>query len=207
MSTSYSPPSEVVCNWGILGCATIARKNCRSIEMSPNSRVLAIVSNLIVCGVWCCLMLFDGYPYQLLCMLNIQASRSRDKAENFRDVNRLQADVRIYEGYDALLADPDINAVYIPLPTTMHLEWVVKAAKAHKHVLIEKPVAVTVDEFYAMSEACRENNVLLMDGVMFMHHERLRTLNSFLKDPRCGEVCNLNNIPQDADIETSLVSN
>jgi predicted dehydrogenase len=71
-----------------------------------------------------------------------KASRQREKAEKFRDQNRLPENVKIYEGYDALLDDPDIDAVYIPLPTSMHLEWVVKAANAHKHILIEKPVAI-----------------------------------------------------------------
>ena len=118
----------------------------------------------------------------------LQASRQRAKAEKFRDHNRLPRDVKIYEGYNALLEDPEIDAVYIPLPTTMHLEWVVKAANAHKHVLIEKPVAIDADQFYIMIMTCKNNNVLLMDGVMFMHHERLRTLNMFLKDPRCGQV-------------------
>ena len=97
--------------------------------------------------------------------------------------------MKIYEGYDALLNDPEIDAVYIPLPTTMHLEWVVKAANSHKHILIEKPVGIDAEQFYVMTMTCKNNNVLLMDGVMFMHHERLRTLNMLLRDPRCGQVC------------------
>ena len=87
-----------------------------------------------------------------------------------------------------MLDDPDIDAVYIPLPTTLHLEWVVKAANAHKHILIEKPVAIDADQFYIMIMTCKNNNVLLMDGVMFMHHDRMSTLDMFLKDPRCGQV-------------------
>jgi hypothetical protein len=66
-----------------------------------------------------------------------------------------------------------VQAVYLPLPTSLHLEWVLKAAKAMKHVLVEKPVGVTLAEAQAMAAACEEAGVLFMDGVMFMHHERL----------------------------------
>lgn len=169
LSTGGSPLKKTedkhrICNWGILGCANIARKNCRSIALSPKSRLHAI------------------------------ASRQKSKAEAFRDQNCLPSDVLIYEGYDAILENPDIDAVYIPLPTSMHLEWVVKAANARKHILIEKPVAVDAAQLYAMILTCKNNNVLLMDGVMFMHHQRLNTLNSLLKDPRCGHVARVDSL-------------
>lgn len=132
--------------------------------------------------------------FMLILYCVTQASRQREKADKFRDQNRISQDVKIYEGYDALLDDPEIDAVYIPLPTSMHLEWVVKAANAHKHILIEKPVAIDAEQFYIMAMTCKNNNVLLMDGVMFMHHDRLRTLNALLKDPRCGQVIRFNTL-------------
>jgi predicted dehydrogenase len=75
----------------------------------------------------------------------------------------------------------DVNAVYIPLPTTLHLEWVVKAASAGKHILCEKPIAVDLETLNSIVSVCEEMNVELMDGVMFMHHPRLSTLVSTLR--------------------------
>lgn len=65
-----------------------------------------------------------------------------------------------------VLADPRVHAVYIPLPSTLHLEWVRAAAAAGKHVLLEKPAAVNAQELQAMLEACRAAGVQLMDGTM-----------------------------------------
>ena len=71
----------------------------------------------------------------------------------------------VKRSYEKLLADPDVDAVYIPLPTTLHIEWVLKAAEAKKHILIEKPVALTSADAHAMVEACDTAGVLLMDAV------------------------------------------
>ncbi len=96
------------------------------------------------------------------------ASRSAERAETWA---RKHGAARAYGSYEALLSDPDIDAVYIPLPPTMHSEWAIKAAKAGKHVLSEKPLTVDVEEAVAMEVACRENKVQLMDGVMWVHHD------------------------------------
>ena len=73
-----------------------------------------------------------------------------------------------FGSYAALLEDGDIDAVYCPLPTTAHLEWVVRAARARKHVLCEKPCAVSAAELSQIIDACDEHGVAFMDGVMFM---------------------------------------
>ena len=96
------------------------------------------------------------------------ASRSVERAESWAKEHGAD---RAYGSYEELLADPDIDAVYIPLPPTMHSEWAIKAAKAGKHVLSEKPLTVDVGEAVAMADACRENGVQLMDGVMWVHHD------------------------------------
>jgi hypothetical protein len=62
--------------------------------------------------------------------------------------------------------------VYLPLPTSLHLEWVVKCAQAKKHILCEKPVALSREDLEVMLKACKDNGVHFMDGVMFMHHDR-----------------------------------
>ena len=86
------------------------------------------------------------------------ASRTRTKAEAWAKEN-VPNQVKCYEGYDTLLADEEIQAVYLPLPTSLHLEWVVKCAKAKKHILCEKPVAVTKDDLDVMLRACQDSKV------------------------------------------------
>lgn len=83
---------------------------------------------------------------------------------------------RAYGSYDELLADPDVDAVYIPLPNELHLPWTVKAADAGKHVLCDKPLALDADEAWRMAEHCRDRGVLLMEGFMWRHQPRVEDL-------------------------------
>ncbi len=75
-----------------------------------------------------------------------------------------------YDGYDALLASPEIDAVYIALPNDMHADFAIRAARAGKHVMVEKPLAVSEDESLAMIAAAREANVFLMTAYR-LHNE------------------------------------
>ena len=84
-----------------------------------------------------------------------------------------------YGSYDELLADAEIDAVYIPLPTSLHHRWVMAAARAGKHVLVDKPFAVDAAEAVEMVAACREAGVQLIEGFMYRYdprHARLREL-------------------------------
>lgn len=122
------------------------------------------------------------------------ASRSQEKADAFAKEFGLQ---KAYAPYEALLGDKDVQAVYIPLPTSMHKEWVHKAASAGKHILVEKPCFMTSEELVEAVEFCRAKGVVYMDGyalkcallksdrlipvffgrrVMFMHHVRYASL-------------------------------
>ena len=93
------------------------------------------------------------------CELYAIAGRSLSKAEDFK--NRFGF-ARAYEGYDKLLEDPEVEAVYIPLPNDIHCEWVVKALNAGKHVLCEKPVAMNESELRRMFKAAKDNGRILM---------------------------------------------
>ena len=98
------------------------------------------------------------------------ASRSLDRAKAFaKETNINQA----YGSYAELLAAPDIDAVYIPLPTAVRKQVILDAAAAGKHVLSEKPVAVSIQSAQEIIAACDQAGVQFMDGVMFMHHHRL----------------------------------
>jgi len=113
------------------------------------------------------------------------ASRSADKAA----VAAKAAKIPVAHGsYEALLADWNVDAVYIPLPNTLHAEWTKKAADAGKHVLCEKPLAPTAAEAGAVVDYCRSKKVKLMDGFMWPHHARTARLRQLLDSGAVGEI-------------------
>ena len=95
------------------------------------------------------------------------ASRSAGKAEEAAASLGIE---KSYASYEALLADPGIEAVYIPLPNHLHAEWTEKAAEAGKHVLCEKPVAISSDQARHMIEACDRAGVKFMEAFMYRLH-------------------------------------
>ncbi|MFY9253022.1 MAG: Gfo/Idh/MocA family oxidoreductase [Fuerstiella sp.] len=148
--------SDKVCRWGILSTAGIATKNWHSIAASGNGRCVAV------------------------------ASRSVQKAQAFIDLCQASVpvahQVEAVGSYDELLQHKDIDAVYIPLPTGIRSEWVVKAANAGKHVMVEKPCGVSEADVQTMIDACKANKVQFMDGVMFMHSDRMAAMRKVLDD-------------------------
>ena len=95
---------------------------------------------------------------------------------------------RHHRSYAALLADADIEAVYIPLPNSLHAEWTIKSAEAGKHVLCEKPLATSAIEADAMANACDTAGVLLMEAYMTPFHPRSAVLNDWLRTGRLGQL-------------------
>ena len=83
---------------------------------------------------------------------------------------------RVHAGYAELLADPEVDAVYLPLPNSLHLDWTLRALAAGKHVLCEKPLACNATEAVEMAEAARASGRLLMEAVMYRFHPRMREL-------------------------------
>ena len=90
------------------------------------------------------------------------------------------------ESYAALLDDPQIDAVYIPLPPALHREWTIRAAERGKHVLCEKPLATNAAEAEEMAAACRAHGVQLMDGVMWLHHPRAAEMHQVFQNGDLG---------------------
>lgn len=95
---------------------------------------------------------------------------------------------KAYESYEQLLEDPDIDAVYIPLPNHLHREWTIKAAKAGKHVLCEKPASLTSFETREMVEVCQEQGVKFMEAFMYQFHPQHRRVREIIASGEIGEV-------------------
>lgn len=124
----------------------------------------------------------------------IQSSRNgRVKAIASRDLARAQALAaqwnveRAYGDYQALLDDPGVDAAYIALPNHLHSAWAIRAARAGKHVLCEKPLARTAHEGQQMLEACQEARVQLMEATMYRFHPRVLRLKKILDDGLLGK--------------------
>jgi predicted dehydrogenase len=95
---------------------------------------------------------------------------------------------RVYGSYEALLDDAAIDAVYNPLPNTLHAEWTMKAAERGKHILCEKPLAPTAVEAQKVVNFCRNKGVQLLDGFMWPHHPRTARLRQLLDSQRLGQL-------------------
>jgi xylose dehydrogenase (NAD/NADP) len=90
--------------------------------------------------------------------------------------------------YEALLADPEVDVVYISLPNSLHCEWTVKAAEAGKHVLCEKPMAVTLDELHLMEQAAEANGVTIFEAFMYLHHPQTLRALEIIGEGALGEI-------------------
>ena len=97
-------------------------------------------------------------------------------------------DARVYSRYEALLDDPDVEAVYVPLPNSLHRSWVERAAAASKHVLCEKPLAPTVADAKAMAAACAAAGVTLREAYMTPFHPRAAAVDALVASGRLGDL-------------------
>lgn len=113
------------------------------------------------------------------------ASRSLSNAQNFGKEFGVPFQ---YGSYEALLADPKVQVVYIALPHIFHAEWAVRAANAGKHILCEKPLAINYTEASAIVDAARRNNVFLMEAFMYRCHPQTAKLIELLRSKVIGDV-------------------
>lgn len=119
------------------------------------------------------------------CNLYAIAGRSLEKAQAYQKEFGFE---KAYDSYDALLADPQVEAVYIPLPNELHYEWTIKALNAKKHVLCEKPLAPTPEQVEQMHAAAQENGVLLMEAYAYLHSPFIKAVKEELKAGVIGDV-------------------
>ncbi|SIS42690.1 Gfo/Idh/MocA family protein [Salimicrobium flavidum] len=95
---------------------------------------------------------------------------------------------KAYDSYENLLDDPDVDAVYIPLPNHLHKEWTIKAARKGKHILCEKPLGLTLEEASEMKKAADEEKVLLMEAFMYYFHPQHERVKEIVTSGEIGEV-------------------
>ncbi|MBW3625452.1 MAG: aldo/keto reductase [Armatimonadetes bacterium] len=112
-------------------------------------------------------------------------SRSQESADRF---DAPQENLKRHGSYEALLADPEVQAVYIATPHPMHAEWAIRAAEAGKHLLCEKPLTLHYSDAMAVVEAARRNNVFLMEAFMYRCHPLTARLVELIREKTIGEV-------------------
>ena len=119
------------------------------------------------------------------CEVYAIAGRNLEKAKEFQEMFGFE---KAYGSYEELLQDPEVEAVYIPLPNTLHYEWTVKALEAKKHVLCEKPLAPSEEVARQMIEAAEKNGVLLMEAFAYLHSPFIKAVKAELDAKTIGDV-------------------
>ena len=119
------------------------------------------------------------------CELYAIAGRSMEKAQAFKEKYGFR---KAYGSYDELLADPEVEAVYVPMPNTLHKEWTIKALNARKHVLCEKPMAPNAAEAAEMFAAAKANGVVLMEAFAYQHSPFVAAVREEIDKGTIGDV-------------------
>lgn len=145
--------------WGILGAARINERLMPAIVGASNAELVAIASR-----------------------------RTGAAAQTLAQYAPQQQNVHIYNDREALLNDPNIDAVYIPLANYEHAEWALRAIRHGKHVLCEKPMALSVAAIEAIYIASREHNVKVMEGFMYRFHPQHARVQELIQSGLIGEV-------------------
>jgi D-xylose 1-dehydrogenase (NADP+, D-xylono-1,5-lactone-forming) len=111
------------------------------------------------------------------------ASRTQESADKYAREWKIP---RAHASYEALLADPDIDVIYISLPNRLHAEWTIRAVEAGKHVLCEKPLALSVEEVGAVKSAAQKHGRVVMEAFMYRHHPQTLKVQELVRDGSLG---------------------
>ena len=109
------------------------------------------------------------------------ASKSPEKVAKF-------GIAKVYETYEALLNDDNIDAIYIPLPNNLHKEWAIKAMEAKKHVLLEKPATLTVKDLQEIKDVVDKHAVTFMEGFMYQYHPQHNIVQQWIEEGKIGNI-------------------
>ncbi len=145
--------------WGILGAARINERLLPAILEAPNSELVAIASR-----------------------------RPGAAAETLAKYGPGQNHVRTYDNLDALLVDEEVDAIYLPLANHEHAEWTLRAIEHGKHVLCEKPMALSVADIDTIETAARRYRVTVMEGFMYRFHPQHQRVLELIRSGLFGEV-------------------
>lgn len=121
--------------------------------------------------------------------LAMLATSDPAKAAPFQAID---ADLRVVNSYEAVLADPEIDAVYIPLPNSLHVEWTRNALEAGKHVLCEKPIAMRADEIDDLIALRDRTGLVAAEAYMIVHHPQWHQVRTWVQDGAIGELRRIN---------------
>jgi len=112
------------------------------------------------------------------------ASRTKAKATEFAK----EFDCEEIEGYQNLLNRDDIDVIYMPVPTGLHEDWVIKTLEAGKHILIEKSLAMSYDSAHRMVDLARQKGLLIMENFMFLYHKQHEFVKNIIAEGKIGEI-------------------
>lgn len=155
--------------WGILGAARVNERLLPAIIEAPNSELVAIASRR------------SGAAKAIL-----EKYAPAGFLETHRD--KTQGQVQCYDDMDALINDPNVQAIYCPMANEEHVEWALKAINAGKHILIEKPMATTLKDVEAIEVAAIENKVKVMEGFMYRFHPQHQRVQEIIDSGLIGDV-------------------
>jgi len=145
--------------WGILGAARVNERLMPAILEASNAELVAIASRR------------PGAAQQTLAQYGAQ-----------------QQQARCYDNLEALLDDPEVDAVYLPLSNDEHAEWALRAIEQGKHVLCEKPMALTVADIEAIQAAALSHKVTVMEGFMYRFHPQHARVRELIQSGLIGEI-------------------
>lgn len=111
-------------------------------------------------------------------------TRNREKAKNFVD----SFGGKIFNSYEEIARSDEIDALYIPLPPALHYKWAKIALEANKHVLLEKPAAISLTEINSLVKLASSKNLALHENYMFIYHEQLNIIRDIIKSGKIGDV-------------------
>ena len=118
-------------------------------------------------------------------ILTAVASRSQETADAYAKENKIE---RAFGSYEAMLADPEIDVVYNSLPNHLHAEWTIKAVEAGKHVLVEKPIALSVAEVEAIEAAAQKHGRVVAEAFMYRHHPQTLEVIDMAQSGKLGKI-------------------
>lgn len=148
-----------IVNWGILGAARVNQRLLPAIENNKHSKILML------------------------------ASRRNGAAEEcVQQYAKNPEEIKTTTDFDEVINRPDINAIYIPLANEEHTEVALKSIAQKKHVLIEKPMALTKQEVEIIAQAAKDNNVIVMEGFMYVFHPQFDFVLDFIKSGKLGKI-------------------